>query len=202
MSALQRWLEAFIDMVWLSVVWAVSSLLLVTAPAATVALVATAHDLQTGEAGRGITQTFIRHFRGCLGRATVIGLAWGAVVAVLAIDFLLVSGMGALRVPLIIVFVLLAGVVAGSSAMLPHVMRHGPYGFRSSLKQSVFIAVARPLEALTSLLSAAVAIFGVLTMPLLLLILPALAAHGSVLAWRRAVENLRVRVMPTGATDI
>lgn len=198
---LQHWLESFVDTVWLSVLWVVSSLPLVTSPAATVALVATAHELQTGEAERGTTRTFISHFRSCFGRATVMGLAWGVVVAVLALDFLLVSAMGALRVPLMIVFLLVTVVVGGFSAMLPHVMRHGPYGFRSSLRQSLSIAVTRPLEALTSLLSAAVAIFGVLTMPLLLLVLPALAAHGSVLAWRRAVDNLRERVMPAHMAD-
>lgn len=201
MGALQCWLEAFVDTVWLSVLWAVFSLLLVTAPAATVALVATAHDLQTGGAGRGAARTFIDHFRNCLGRATVMGLAWGAVAAVLVLNLQLVNAMGALRIPLTTVFLLIAVVLAGLLAMLPHVVRHGPYEFRAALKQSLSIAAARPLESLTSLLSVAVAIFGVLSMPLLLLILPALAAHGSVLAWRRAVDALSRNVVPAYTVD-
>lgn len=190
MNVLSAWLERLVQALWLSVLWLVSCLPVVTIPAATVALVGTAEDIQRGEADHGTARTFIRHLRRSAGLSTLVGGAWAVLVGVLVIDFVILRVLEEMRLPLYVVLVTLTLGMLAVTAFLPHVVRHGPHGVVASARQALLITLARPFDALQSVLAACVAFFGVLTMPLLVFVLPALAAHASVLAWRRAGGRL------------
>jgi len=188
------WCAQVIDALWLNLLWLVSCALVVTAPAGTVAMVATVRDMQCGRIQGGVLRTFVRQFRASGKTATVVGMIWLGVIGVLLLDFAIVRHLGDARQPVFILLTLGAALAVFSTAFLASAIVSTP-GERAAriIRQAALVAAAQPGATLQVLLALFVAAFAVLTMPLLVFIAPVLAAHAAELYWKHSADALLSR---------
>ncbi|MEU6646318.1 hypothetical protein ABZ863_27745 [Saccharomonospora sp. NPDC046836] len=194
MTKLAEYLRHVTDVLWLNILWLGVAVTVVGAPAATVAMVATAKDLQDG-LGSSVSGTFRTHLVRTA-RATIrIGCLWLGVGGVLTLDLMFVTEIQSWRQVLAVGLLAIVLLFLATTVWLPCVVANTPASRPFTLvRLSGMIAVACPGATVQAALAGALAVGSVLIAPVAILAAPALAAHATALAWR-------LRVVPILPTD-
>jgi uncharacterized membrane protein YesL len=193
-----RVLEVFTNLVYLNALWLLACLPLVTIAPATAAMFGVVRRWQRGDEPP-VARTFFALLKEDFGRNALLGLVWGAVGAVLVVDFVLVARIGALRLPLFVGLLALSVLYAAASVYLFPLMADSSASWRSLLKNALLFPLSQPLSAVQGLAVVAVAVFWVVSLPI------AAMVAGSATAWAvyffcdRAFR--RVELLKRGGSD-
>jgi uncharacterized membrane protein YesL len=170
---LYRSVSAFTGLVWLTVLWLVASLPLVTAPAATVALFRVARGGLDGITARG----FFTAFTADLGRGTRAGGAWTLAGVVLLTDL---WAAGRLpdpgRVPLTGLVLAAAVAYAAATPFLFGLLAERRFDGWAAIRLAVVTMAGNPGAAVRCLVVQAAGVTAVLLLWPLVLIVPAAGA--------------------------
>jgi len=169
-------LETFTRLVGLNALWLLACLPVVTAPVATAALFGVVRIWIRGDQPP-VGRTFLALLRENLPKASVVGLGWALVGAVLVVDVALVREMGALREPLLVALLVLGLLYAGTSVFLFPVLVQFDVGPVGVVRTAFLLTFARPLVTLAALAVLAGAAFVVVSLPITLIV------AGSATAW-------------------
>ncbi|WP_159623066.1 hypothetical protein [Ruania rhizosphaerae] len=198
LDGLFEFLSRVLETMWLSALWVGSVLLVVTAPAGTAALVEVARLRQCGELHGSVTRAFVRSAVARMGTSTAVLGLWLLAVAVLAVNFSVVSQLGAARVPVLLGLLGVAATLALFGAVLPAAIaavgrfdgHDSGVHLRLTVRTAATAIAASPLSAANVVFASAVGAALVLAVPLAILIVPGVLAHVSVMGWRRCAERM------------
>ncbi|UFU02710.1 hypothetical protein LQF12_14660 [Ruania suaedae] len=195
-------LARVVETMWLSALWMISALPVITAPAGTSALVEVARMRQDGELHGSVSRAFVRCGLARIRTSTVVLGLWLLAVAVLAVNFSVVSQLGAARVPILLGLLGVAVALALFGAVLPAAVAtvgaREPEGhasvvrLRLTVRTAAAAVAASPLSAANVVLAGVVGTVLVLAVPVTILLVPGVLAHVSAMGWRRCTERMAV----------
>lgn len=169
----------------LSILWLLSSITIIGAPAATAALLTTVRAIQDGEEP-DLVRTFWAAMRGRGWALTRWGWAWTGIGIVLALDLLLLPQLGDAAGPLTIVLVPLVLLYAMVTVHLVSTALWGSVAtFGELVRFSFGAAVSAPGATLQGLCGLGLAVVAAVLVPLSLVVTPALLAHVVVMGARK-----------------
>ncbi len=184
-----RALEVFTDLVYLNLLWIVTSVPVVTIAPSTAAMFGVVRGWIRGK-DAPMTREFFSLFKENFGQSLAVGLVWSVLGAVLAADFLLVGQMESFRRPLYVIFFAFALLYVSATVYLFPVIVNYELDWKAVIRNSLLFSVARPLTTLQCLLTLAVALFVVVSLWITLFVAASATAYAIYFLCDRSFRNV------------
>jgi len=180
----------FTNLVYLNLLWLMTSLPVVTLPLSTASMFGVTRAWIKGDEPP-IARTFFSLIREDARRNLLVGWLWAAVGAVLVADFFVVGQMGALRQVLYVPLFAISLLYTASSVFLFPTLAAYAVPARTVLKNAVLLPLARPFAACQGLLVIIVAAFLVASFPVLLILAGSATAYVLSFLWERSLRRVK-----------
>jgi len=166
----------FTNLVYLNLLWLMTSLPVATLPLSTASMFGVTRAWIKGDEPP-IARTFFSLFREDARRNLLVGWLWAAAGAVLVADFFVVGQMGSLRHVLYVSLFAISLLYTASSVFLFPIMAAYAVPARTVLKNAVLLPLARPFAGFQGLAVIVGAAFLVASFPVLIILAGSATAY-------------------------